>query len=182
MDPRKEAYVYRLSLRQIAFVAALSAALATVGTFAALRFFEDTRSEAQSSIAAVEPPTIANPAVATDEQNNIDIYRTLSPAVVNITTTAVVETFFGAYPQRGSGSGSIIDVDGQRVVLTNFHVVREALQAGGRTSTIEVTLSDNSSYRARVVGVDPCRSERRRTSRSARRCSRSAIRSASSRR
>jgi S1-C subfamily serine protease len=140
--------VYRLSLRQLVFVAALSATIATAATLVVLRLVDD-RIQAQPSVAAVNPPAVA------DEQNNIDIYRTISPAVVNITTTAVVETFFGAYPQRGSGSGSIIEVDGQRVVLTNFHVVREAVQSGGRNSTIEVSLNDNSSYRARVVGVDP---------------------------
>jgi putative serine protease PepD len=155
MDLCKEAYVYRLSLRQIAFVAALSAAFATAGTFVGLRYLDEARTEARTSTATVEPPAITNPAVATDEQNNIEIYRALSPAVVNITTTALVESFFGAYPQRGSGSGAIIEVEGQRVVLTNFHVVREALQSGGQNSTIEVSLSDTTSYRARVVGVDP---------------------------
>jgi putative serine protease PepD len=147
--------VYRLSLRQIALVAALSAVVATAGTLAATLLLAGPHGSGQSALRGLDPVVIADPAVATDEQNNIDIYRAISPGVVNVTTTAVIETFFGAYPQRGSGSGSIIDVDGQRVVLTNFHVVREAVQASGRESSIEVSLADKSSYTAKVVGVDP---------------------------
>jgi putative serine protease PepD len=149
--------VYRLSFRQIVLVAALSAVVATAGTLAVggLLAGEPGGAPALGGFAPVGAAAAADPTVATDEQNNIDIYRTISPAVVNISTTAVVETFFGAYPQKGSGSGSVIDVDGQRVVLTNFHVVREAVRAGGQGSSIEVSFADKSSYKATVVGVDP---------------------------
>jgi S1-C subfamily serine protease len=146
--------VYRLSFRQLVLVATLSAAVATAGTLAAIVFVGDAGGT-QTALRAVEPVAIADPSVATDEQNNIDIYRTLSPGVVNVTATAVVDTFFGAYPQKGSGSGSIIDLDGQRLVLTNYHVVREAVEAGGRGSSIEVSLADKSAYKAAIVGVDP---------------------------
>lgn len=85
--------------------------------------------------------------VSTDEQNNIDIYERLSPGVVNITNTSVVEDFFfGAYPTQGSGSGSILDTKGN--ILTNYHVVE-------RATRLEVTLTDNSTYPATLVGVDP---------------------------
>jgi putative serine protease PepD len=147
--------VYKLSFRQIALVAALSAAVATAGTFALTAFLASGPERTSSAAGALESVVLADPTVATDEQNNIQIYSSISPAVVNVTTTAVIDTFFGAYPQRGSGSGSIIDVDGQRVVLTNFHVVREAVESRGRNSSIEVSLADKSSYKASVVGVDP---------------------------
>ncbi len=81
-----------------------------------------------------------------EEQNNIDVYKRVSPAVVNITSTAVAfDFFYGAVPQEGQGSGFIIDKEGH--ILTNFHVVENARQ-------VEVTLSNRKKYPAQVVGLD----------------------------
>ncbi len=53
----------------------------------------------------------------------------------------------GAMPSRvGSGSGVIISKDGY--IVTNNHVIADA-------DDIEVTLHDNRSYKAKVVGTDP---------------------------
>ena len=59
--------------------------------------------------------------------------------------------FFGLpesqeYEQQGSGSGVIIRPDGY--IVTNNHVVQGATK-------IEVTLNNNKSYEARVIGTDP---------------------------
>jgi S1-C subfamily serine protease len=150
-------FVYRLSFRQIVLVAGLAAVLATVATLFTAKMIGGGLGDlaAFSPDPASEPVALADPSVATDEQNNIEIYRALSPAVVNVTAEARIDTFFGPVPQRGSGSGSIIDVDGQRVILTNYHVVREAASVNGRGSSIEVSLADKSTYKASIVGVDP---------------------------
>jgi Do/DeqQ family serine protease len=47
---------------------------------------------------------------------------------------------------RGSGSGVIVTEDGY--IVTNNHVIDEA-------SEIEVTLNDNNTYKAKVIGTDP---------------------------
>jgi S1-C subfamily serine protease len=93
---------------------------------------------------SVERAVIADPSVASDEQNNIEIYKAYSPGVVNITSTSYAETWLGVYPQEGTGSGSIIDDQGH--ILTNYHVVQGATQ-------LEVQI-DNEKYSARVVGTD----------------------------
>jgi S1-C subfamily serine protease len=81
-----------------------------------------------------------------EEQNNINVYRHVLPAVVNITSRTVqFDFFYGEVPEEGLGSGFIIDRDGH--ILTNYHVVQGARQ-------IEVTLSDKKKYRATVVGLD----------------------------
>ena len=59
--------------------------------------------------------------------------------------------FFGLpdsqdYEQQGSGSGVIIRPDGY--IVTNNHVVQGATK-------IEVTLNNNKSFEARVIGTDP---------------------------
>lgn len=82
-----------------------------------------------------------------DEEINIRVYRAASPAVVNITTTAVTYDFFlNPVPKEGTGSGAIIDRSGH--ILTNFHVIDDARR-------LEVTLADGSKWPGRPVGADP---------------------------
>jgi len=82
-----------------------------------------------------------------DEQNTVEVYRRVSPAVVNVTArTMELDFFFQVVPKEGTGSGFVIDDQGH--ILTNYHVVADAQQ-------LRVTLADRSSYEARVVGVDP---------------------------
>ena len=83
---------------------------------------------------------------STDEVNNIDIYKTAHLATVNITSVVWREGwFFQMYPEKGTGSGFIINPDGR--IITNYHVV-----SGGQQLT--VTLSSKKQYKAHVLGVD----------------------------
>ena len=102
-----------------------------------------------------------------------DVAKTVTPAVVNITTSGAEEVsdtgrhrgrpedFFGSPfgPRRfgppmepkerrggGQGSGVIVSPDGY--VLTNNHVI-----AGAKTVT--VTLPDKREFKGRIVGTDP---------------------------
>jgi putative serine protease PepD len=96
----------------------------------------------------VEPADIqAAVAFTPEEEINIRVYRSASPAVVNITTTAVAYDFFlNPVPKEGTGSGAIIDRSGH--ILTNFHVIDGARR-------LEVTLADGSKWQARPIGADP---------------------------
>jgi putative serine protease PepD len=96
----------------------------------------------------IQPPSVyAAVEFTPDELINIRVYQMASPAVVNITSTAVAYDFFlNAVPKEGTGSGAIIDRTGH--ILTNFHVID-----GGRR--LEVTLANGSKWPAKVVGVDP---------------------------
>lgn len=98
-------------------------------------------------LAEARAPQAASPAAASsDEQNNIEVYRTVSPAVVNVTTRALErDFFFGVVPVEGSGSGFLFDRTGH--ILTNHHVIQGAEQ-------IQVTLADRSTFSARVIGAD----------------------------
>lgn len=97
--------------------------------------------------AHVELTEAAPPPVDSEEQLNISVYKKALPSVVNITSTTVAYDFFyGAVPQKGMGSGFVIDGEGH--ILTNYHVIEGARQ-------VEVTTSDKSKYKAQVVGVDP---------------------------
>ncbi len=89
----------------------------------------------------------AAPAYDAEEQNNIAVYKRVLPSVVNITSTTLVFDFFnGPVPQRGQGSGFVLDKSGH--VLTNYHVVE------GANRGVEVMLSNKRRYAAKVVGTD----------------------------
>ena len=93
------------------------------------------------------PSPLAEQEMSTDERNNVDIYRTYSAGVVNITSTTLAYNFFlQPIPESGSGSGVIIDNTGN--IVTNYHVIEGARR-------LEVTLWDQSRYEARIVGSDP---------------------------
>jgi S1-C subfamily serine protease len=84
-----------------------------------------------------------------DEKSTIALFRQASPSVVNITAIGVQRDLFTLnlyqIPQ-GTGSGFVWDTRGN--VITNFHVIQNADAA-------QVTLTDQSNWKARVVGVAP---------------------------
>lgn len=89
--------------------------------------------------------------LANDELNNIAVFKAVSPSVVNITALGVERDFFSTrvtQVPRGTGTGFVWDEAGH--IVTNFHVIQEA--SGAR-----VTLSDQSSHKASLVGVFPDR-------------------------
>ncbi|HKE26795.1 MAG TPA: trypsin-like peptidase domain-containing protein [Bryobacteraceae bacterium] len=102
--------------------------------------------QVRSSAHLWDEPASAATTYSPDEQNNIDIYKMAREATVNITSRVYRQDwFFRVYPEQGTGSGFIINRDGE--ILTNFHVVRGSSQ-------LTVRLSDSKSYKATVLGTD----------------------------
>ena len=130
--------MYRVSARQLISVGLFSALLAAAIVIIVQRTLDNRTS------VSIEPVAVADPTAATDEQNNIEIYRAASPGVVNITNTSFRESFWGAIPSEGTGSGSIIDERGY--ILTNYHVIQGASQ-------LEVQV-ENEKFPGKVVGTD----------------------------
>jgi len=95
---------------------------------------------------AIAAAPASQPPLSSDEEVNIRVYNGISPGVVNITTTVVEYPFFWApVAEEGTGSGVVLDREGN--IVTNYHVVEDA-------QSLEVTLPDQSKYRARLVGID----------------------------
>ena len=120
-----------------------------------------------------EKPAVV-PAAAGVRTLPVDIpqlFKEVSPAVVNISTTQVVKfnrprmrnpfgpqdpfeeffhNYFGRMPReqkrKSLGSGFIVSPDG--FILTNNHVVEKAEE-------VTVTLLDKEEFRAKVIGTDP---------------------------
>lgn len=116
------------------------AALAFAAGAAVARAGNSVSTHPSPATATVLPPA---------EQNVISIFKRVSPSVVSVANTAILQNLYDSelyeVPQ-GAGSGFVWDKDGR--IITNFHVVYGA-------SAIQVTLSDGSTYPAEVVGLDP---------------------------
>ncbi|HKP48252.1 MAG TPA: trypsin-like peptidase domain-containing protein [Pyrinomonadaceae bacterium] len=137
--------MYRLSARQILLIALISGLFAA-GVIAVVDRVSNRLQPARAAFSVNAPANVSDPATASDEQNNIEIYRTLSPGVVNVHSTSYGRDFFGfVEPQEGSGSGSIIDQEGN--ILTNYHVIEGAQK-------LAVSFGGQKNYAARVVGGD----------------------------
>ena len=106
--------------------------------------------QARSARAASEPrPVAQRGALTAEERTTMDIFEDAAPSVVYITTVQHVRDFWSRNVMRvpqGTGSGFIWDGDGH--VVTNYHVVQGAQEA-------LVTLADQRSYPARLVGASP---------------------------
>ena len=138
--------MYRLSGRQILVIAlgsALFAAIAVVG-------FQQLSGHFQpfGSASVATPASITDPSLATDEQNNIEVYKAASPGVVYIQSTTMQRDWFGMFsqPVEGAGSGSVIDEQGD--ILTNYHVIANA-------EKLTVSFGSGKAYPAKVIGRDP---------------------------
>ncbi len=98
---------------------------------------------------AAPRPVTSRGELLSDEKSTITLFRQASPAVVNITAIGVERDLFTLnlyqIPQ-GTGSGFVWDTRGN--VITNFHVIQNADAA-------QVTLADQSNWKARVVGAAP---------------------------
>jgi serine protease Do len=117
--------------------------------------------ETEALPAAAAPPPVTAPPPVRREVGALPslapLVESVKSAVVNVDVQArgrgamaagsPFDPFFGGAPVRqGAGSGSLINPRGR--VLTNHHVVAEAL-------SIRVRLDDGRSFNARVLGGDP---------------------------
>ena len=96
---------------------------------------------------AAPRPVASRGDLSLGEKSTIGLFRQASPSVVHITAITVQRDLFtlNLYQiPEGTGSGFVWDTNGD--VITNFHVIQNADAA-------QVTLADQSNWKARVVGV-----------------------------
>ncbi len=124
-----------ISVRQTLVLALLTAVFSAATVTGIHHFLTNDANAAEENSPPVS--TISDPATATDERNNIEVYRSMAPGVVYITSSRS--------SRGGTGSGSIIDNQGH--ILTNDHVISGATR-------LSVNLGSRS-YPASIVGRDP---------------------------
>lgn len=130
-------------------VTALILCLITIGT---LLFFYCSSGLGTPAVYAnvqLTPPIIKTSGLTPSEEATISVFKKATRSVVYITNNAIRRDLWSLntfeVPQ-GSGSGFIWDAEGH--IVTNFHVVY-------RADALQVVLDDQSSYDAKIVGVDP---------------------------
>ncbi|MCA9599962.1 MAG: trypsin-like peptidase domain-containing protein [Myxococcales bacterium] len=123
------------------------------------------RGHGEAPAASTPPPVASAPAVASpapvlgsggdfrteDEKNTISVFNRAAASAVFVTERRVVVDYFAGRAMEvpaGSGSGFVWDDQGH--VVTNFHVVAKA-------RSVTVTLQDQKTYPAEVVGTEPRR-------------------------
>jgi S1-C subfamily serine protease len=92
--------------------------------------------------------------LAEDEKSTIALFKAVNGSVVHITTSAVVKDFrFNPVEiARGSGSGFVWDSKGY--IVTNYHVIRDAMPNRRHGGIIHVSLPNvANSYSAELVGA-----------------------------
>lgn len=83
------------------------------------------------------------------ELATINLFQEAAPSVCYITTTNRSYNFWtGDYSEVPSGNGSGFIWDTRGHIVTNYHVIQNS-------SSAQVTLSDQSTYQATVVGTAP---------------------------
>lgn len=104
-----------------------------------------------AALAEDSEPRTAQPRgeLAAPEQATVSLFERLSPSVAYITSVALKRDWYSLNIYeipRGAGSGFVWDRQGH--IVTNFHVLEGA-------SSAKITLSDQSTWEARVVGIAP---------------------------
>jgi putative serine protease PepD len=141
--------VYQLTARQVV-VLAFASALVAVGVTAlifAIGGGWPGKDLSNAAFAESAPGGISDPSAVADEQNSIEVYKTIAPGVAFINTTSYSQDWWGDVQEgRGNGSGSVIDSNGH--ILTNYHVVENAQK-------VTVNFGADKVYTAKVIGGDP---------------------------
>jgi S1-C subfamily serine protease len=137
----------------IPFISALLGGGVVVAVVAAVGGLGDS----QQTITTVQAAPIA-PSNASQQSGRLtphDIYVKDAPGVVFVTSTIVQKgespfnLFGGGETQRqGQATGSGIVIDGNGTILTNWHVVENAIK-------VTVSLEKGKTVNAQVVGKDP---------------------------
>jgi S1-C subfamily serine protease len=141
--------VYQLTARQVILLGITTALIAIGATALAYTFvsYWNQIDNASVSFAESAPAGISDPSTVTDEQNSIEVYKSMSPGVAFISTTSYQQDWWGGVQEgKGNGSGSMIDNQGH--ILTNYHVVEGAQK-------LTVKFGGDKVYPATFVGGDP---------------------------
>jgi len=83
-----------------------------------------------------------------DNASLSELYEEIKDSVVIIRGVIVQTTFWGPYYTQVQGSGFVYNCSGQVVMITNYHVVQDAIN-------ITVTFINGNGYAATILGSDP---------------------------
>lgn len=104
------------------------------------------------STPTVRPPSAS--AQTEDERNTIDVFRAAAPATVFVRQSQMVAGNLGRVEEVPAGAGTGFVWDNQGHVVTNCHVALPQCNPR-RASTLKVTLYNQDTHSAEIIGIDP---------------------------
>lgn len=107
--------------------------------------FNNTASASNNNTKTPNSSVLSN-----EEQNNINVFKNISPSVVYITIYSQFRNPFSFNVQKiksGTGSGFIWDKEGH--IITNYHVIAQ------QDVRYQVVLSDQSTWDAEIINGNP---------------------------
>ncbi|GAB5465524.1 MAG: DegQ family serine endoprotease [Candidatus Kapaibacteriales bacterium] len=153
-------------MRNLQLKSFIFGAVATVGSIFGIAWLSDSKLDAKDlkDLGAKNPPVVVSADVTALNQAFKDVASKVNPSVVSISVTVEQEIGMdgnmpelfrrfmgedeGTFRSRGAGSGVIISEDGY--IITNNHVVDDAVEGNG----IQVILDDKRKFNAEVIGTD----------------------------
>jgi putative serine protease PepD len=99
----------------------------------------------ESSTAATTTVTVPSQGISSPGPSIADLYKRVSPSVVEIQTQTASNTPFGQQRGAGTGTGWVYDEAGH--IITNEHVIEGATR-------VTVKFADGTEEQAKVVGTD----------------------------
>lgn len=141
----------------VVVIASLLAAL--IGSLSSIAIFATFSKTNKSSTPETSKPQTSNTSnvnINVDETaaNMIEaVAEKATASVVGIRTTTSVTNFFGGSNQKsGEGSGVVYTADGY--IITNYHVISEAIDSSNAKIEVFVGDSTTDSYSASIVGYN----------------------------
>src|ERR1700733_8432866 len=138
----------------VPFIAALLGGGVVVAVVAAAGGFEKNQATSVTTVQAA-PIAPSNASLHTAGLTPHQVYERDAPGVAFVTSTVVQRSespfnlFGGGETQRqGTDTGSGIVIDGNGTILTNYHVIENAIK-------VTVSFKKGESVEAQVVGKDP---------------------------
>ncbi len=151
--PASQGTIKLMAVLLVLLAAALTYVVLRKPTVSAVRPTATTEpalvTDSDSDLVPESRTVIARGDLASDESSTIALFSAASPSVVHVTSLKLRRSRMSLniteIPQ-GTGSGFVWDKQGH--IVTNYHVIKDGAGA-------EVTLQDNTVWKARIVGRAP---------------------------
>lgn len=156
--PKKERKRFSFAaLIAVALITALLGAGTGVGAYYLMDTANGTEEKTPSNNNSNNTTTVKTINVSENYDSLVQaVAEKASPSVVGIRTTAALQNFFGddTSSTTGEGSGVIYTSDGY--IITNYHVIEEAVQSSSSNTKIEVFLPNepDDGIEAEVIGYN----------------------------
>ncbi len=149
------------SLLTIIIACGLSAVIGAVCSFATTVALsknkkDDNTNNQTNTTSIIQQAPSGNVNITVDEQSSSiaeAVAKKCINSVVGIRTTKSVSSFFGGTQQQtGDGSGVIYTADGY--IITNYHVIQDAVQSSRSKIDVFIGNDSSTSYGASVIGYN----------------------------